>query len=79
MGEAAARTVTEIDEARQRLEQDLKELEERLPAPIRSAKAILGVLVGMGVVTLFVRRLGSKRSERAPAAEVVVRIVREDQ
>ncbi len=78
MGEAAARTVTEIDEARRRLEQDLKELEERLPAPLRSAKALLGVLVGMGVVTFVLRRLGSKRSDRAPAAEVVVRIVRDD-
>lgn len=78
MGEAAARTVTEIDEARRRLEADLRELEDRLPAGLRSAKAILGVLVGMGVVSFALRRLGSKRVAPAPAAEVVVRIVRED-
>ncbi|HEU4354487.1 MAG TPA: hypothetical protein VFT27_02750 [Actinomycetota bacterium] len=78
MGEAAARKVTEIDEVRQRLDMDLRELEERLPAPVRSAKAVLGVVLGTAVLGLLARRVVSGRSDRKPAAEVVVRIVRED-
>lgn len=78
MGEAAARKVTEIDEVRQRLDLDLRELEERLPASVRSVKSVLGVVLGTAVLGLLVRRIVSGRSERKPAAEVVVRIVRED-
>jgi hypothetical protein len=79
MGEAAARKVTEIDEARRQLELDLQELEERLPAPVRSMKSLLGMLLGTAVLAFIVlRRFRSKRSKGAPAAEVVVRIVRED-
>lgn len=78
MGQAAARKVTEIDEARQRLELDLQELGDRLPAPLRSVKSLVGVLLGTGVMAFLVRRVRSKRSDRGPAAEVVVRIVRDD-
>lgn len=78
MGEAAARKVTEIDEVRQRLDMDLQELEERLPASVRSVKSVLGVVLGTAVLGLLVRRAVSGRSDRKPAAEVVVRIVRED-
>jgi hypothetical protein len=79
MGQAAARKVEEIDEARRRLERDLQELEDRLPVPLRSAKSLVGMLVGTGVLALFVLgRARSKRSARPPAAEVVVRVVRED-
>ncbi len=79
MGQAAARKVTEIDEARQRLELDLQELEDRLPAPLRSVKSLVGVLLGTAVMALLVlRRVRSRRSDRSPAAEVVVRIVRDD-
>ena len=79
MGQAADRKVTEIDEARKRLELDLQELEDRLPAPLRSVKSLVGVLVGTGVMAfLALRLLRSKRSDRSPAAEVVVRIVRDD-
>lgn len=79
MGQAAARKVTEIDEARQRLELDLQELEDRLPAPLRSVKSLVGVLLGTGVMAFLVlRRVRSRRSGRSPAAEVVVRIVRDD-
>ena len=79
MGQAAARKVTEIDEARQRLEQDLQELEARMPAALRSVKSLVGVLVGTGVMALMLRRARSRRSDRKPAAEVVVRIVRDDE
>jgi hypothetical protein len=79
MGEAAARKVTEIDEARERLETDLREIEERLPSAIRSIKAVAGVVLGSALVAFALRRARSRRSAHVPAAEVVVRVVREDQ
>lgn len=78
MGQEATRKVTEIDEARQRLELDLQELEERLPAPLRSVKSLVGMLLGTAVMALVLRGVWSKRSDRKAAAEVVVRIVRDD-
>lgn len=78
MGQAADRKVTEIDEARQRLELDLQELEDRLPSPLRSLKSLVGVLLGTAVMAFLVRRARSRRSDRSPAAEVIVRIVRDD-
>jgi hypothetical protein len=79
MGQAAARKVTEIEETRQGLEQDLRELEDRMPAAVRSVKALVGVLLGSAVMAVVLRRVRSKRSDRKPAAEVVVRIVRDDE
>ncbi len=80
MGQAAARKMTEIEGTRQRLESDRQELEERLPVPLRSVKSLVGVLLGTAVLTFFVRRrFRSRRADRSPAAEVVVRIVRDDQ
>jgi hypothetical protein len=78
MGEAADRKVTEIQDTRRRLERDLHELEERLPAPMRSVKSVLGVLVGTAALGALLRRLASRRPPRSPAAEIVVRVVRED-
>ncbi len=78
MGQEAARKVTEIDEARQRLELDLQELEDRLPPPLRSVKSLVGLLLGTAVVALVLRGVWSRRSDRRSAAEVVVRIVRDD-
>ena len=79
MGETADRKVTEIEAHRTRLEADLRELEARLPAPFRSAKSAAGLILGGTAFTaLVLRRLRPKRSNRAPSAEVVVRIVRDD-
>ena len=79
MGQAADRKVIEIDEARTQLEFDLQELEDRLPAPLRSMKSLVGMLLGTAVLMfLALRRFRSKRSAGGPSAEVVVRIVRED-
>ena len=78
MGQAAARKVTEIDEARQRLGLDLQELEDRLPAPLRTVKSLIGVLLGTAVIAFLLRRIRSRRPDRTPSAEVIVRIVRED-
>ena len=79
MGEAADRKVTEIDESRRQLEADLRELEARLPASLRSSKAMAGLLLGSGAfAALVLRKRRSKRSNGPPTAEVVVRIVRDD-
>lgn len=79
MGEATDRTVTEIEEIRGRLEDDIRELEARIPAPLRSAKAVAGLILGSTALTaLVVRKLKSNRANGHPTAEVVVRIVRED-
>jgi len=71
--------VTEIEEIRQGLESDLKELEDRLPAPLRSIKSLVGVLLGTAVMAFLLRRVWPRRSDRSPAAEVIIRVVREDQ
>jgi len=79
MGEAADRKVTEIAETRGHLEADLRELEARVPAPLRSGKSLMGVLVGVTALAAFMRRRSrSKRSDR-PTAEVVIRVVRDDE
>ena len=79
MGEAADRKVKEIEQTRRRLESDLRELEERLPSPLRSGKSLAGLILGsVAVMTVLVRLLRSKRRDTPPSAEVVVRIVRDD-
>jgi hypothetical protein len=79
MGEAADRKVTEIAESRRQLESDLRELEARLPAPLRSSKAMAGILLSSGAfAALVLRKRRSKSTSAPPTAEVVVRIVRDD-
>lgn len=77
MGQATDRKVTEIEDTRRQLEADLRELEDRLPAPLRSMKALLGVFLTSTVLTALLLRKRSKRPDQ-PSAEVVVRIVRDD-
>ena len=65
MGEAADRKVTEIGDTRRRLEADLRELEARLPAPLRSTKSLAGVIVGgTALAAIVFRRSRSKRSDK---------------
>lgn len=79
MGEAADRKVMEIDETRRGLEVDLRDLEARVPAPLRSAKSLAGLVLGSSALTaLVLGMLRSRRSSGHPSAEVVVRIVRDD-
>jgi hypothetical protein len=49
MGASAAETVREIEQTRARLDSEIRELEQRLPAPARWAKRVVGVAVGGGV------------------------------
>lgn len=79
MGEATDRKVTEIEETRQQLEADLRELEARIPAPFRSLKSLAGIAVGSTALTaLLLRRFRSRRPDDHAPTEVVVRIVRDD-
>ena len=79
MGEATDRKVTEIEETRRQLEADLRELEARIPAPLRSLKSLAGIVVGSSALTvLLLRRFRSRRSDEHAPTEVVVRIVRDD-
>ena len=78
MGEAADRKVTEIDQTRQRLEKDLLELEGRLPGPLRSAKSLLGILVGGALSAVIAKAIFSRKKDDKRAAEVLIRVVRED-
>lgn len=79
MGEATDRKMTEIEETRRQLEADLRELEARVPASLRSLKSLTGIVVGSTALTaLLVRRFRSKRVDERPSTEVVVRIVHDD-
>jgi hypothetical protein len=78
MGEATDGKVTEIDAVRRQLEVDLRELEERLPAPLRSVKSVGALLGGTALAALVLGRSRSKRSDRRRSQEVVVRVVRDD-
>ena len=49
MGNSTATTLTEIEQTRSRLERDVAELAERLPAPAIWLKRLAGVAVGGGV------------------------------
>jgi hypothetical protein len=81
MGESAAQTVREIEEVRDRLDGEVRELEERLP-PAHVAKKVAGTLMVGGTGTVFwwaVRRTRSrknkKRKAESRAVEAVVQIV----
>ena len=78
MGEAAAQKVTEIERTRDRLEGDLKELEERIPAPLRSVKGIVGGLVTTTGGLIVLKRILSRKKKDAGKAEVVIRVLRDD-
>jgi hypothetical protein len=84
MGKSAAETVREIEETRERLDQDIAELQDRLPAPGVWGKRLLGVAFGGGMAgSLFwlgVRKLRKRRKEekvRKQAVQAVVQVVPE--
>jgi hypothetical protein len=83
MGTSAAETVKEIEDTRDRLESEIRELEVRMPKPAVWTKRLIGVAVGGGVSgTLFwigVRRIRSRRAEkqRHVAVPTVVQLLPE--
>ena len=78
MGEAAAAKVTEIERTRGRLESDLKELEERIPAPLRSMKSVVGGLLTTTGGLIVLKRILSRKNKDTGKAEVVIRVLRDD-
>jgi len=68
MGTNPAETVREIEDTRDRLESEIRELEVRMPKPAVWTKRLIGVAVGGGVSgTLFwigIRRIRSRRAEK---------------
>jgi hypothetical protein len=74
MGESAAQTVREIEETRERLDAELRELETRLPRPAVWTKRLVGMAVGGGLgATAFlfaVRRLRKRKTEKVQPAQV---------
>lgn len=80
MGQSADQKVSEIHRTRVQLEEDLRELDRRLPVPLdgKTAGLLLGGSTVGGLVLKAVTRARRKRKERrARTAEVVVRVVDE--
>jgi hypothetical protein len=79
MGKNAAETVAEIETTRERLDAELTELQDRLPAPAVWAKRMIGVAVGGGLAgSAFwfgVKRLRRKRKEEKAKKEAVQAVV----
>ena len=75
MGKSAAETVREIEDTRDRLESEIRELEERLPKPAVWAKRDVGVAVGGGIGgTVFwfaVRRIRGRKKKEQPVQAVI--------
>lgn len=88
MGERAAETVEEIETLRDRLDGEVRELEQRLPAPARWTKQLAGVAVGGGVggsvLWFVIRKAKAKKSQAqatksgTEAAQTVIRLLPDD-
>jgi hypothetical protein len=86
MGENAAQTVKEIEDTRDRLESEIRELEDRLPSPALWTKRLVGLAVGGGVggsmFWFLVRRARSKRKAKkaveAASVNAVIQVVPEE-
>jgi hypothetical protein len=79
VGQAVDRKVREIEETRAKLDVDLRELEERLPGPLRTARKVAGAAAGSTLIASFLARRRKKRNdEKSRRQEVVVRVVRDD-
>jgi NADH dehydrogenase FAD-containing subunit len=86
MGQSSAETVKEIEQIRGRLEDEIRELEDRLPRPALWVKRLVGIAVGGGVTGLAfwtaVRRFQKRRqaeaeTERYEAASPVIQVLPE--
>jgi hypothetical protein len=70
MGQATAETVRQIEDTRDRLEDEIRELEDRLPRPAVWAKRAVGVVVGGGMAGAAAMFLLRRRKKRKRAQEV---------
>jgi hypothetical protein len=73
MGKSSAETVREIEATRTRLDHDLQELQDRMPAPAVWTKRLVGVAAGGGAAGsafwFLVRRVKKRRRSRAKKEE----------
>jgi hypothetical protein len=76
VGENAAATVREIEQTRDRLEEELTELQDRLPAPAVWAKRAIGIAASGGaaatVAMFLIRRRRRKKREEEEEARAVI-------
>jgi hypothetical protein len=81
MGESAAQTVKEIEETRERLDAELRELETRLPRPAVWTKRLAGIAVGGGLGTaaflFLVRRLRKRKKVQEAQIHAVINVLPE--
>jgi uncharacterized protein involved in response to NO len=74
MGESAAQTVREIEDTRERLDAELRELEARLPSAAVWTKRLVGMVVGGGIAAtalmFTVRRLRKRKKQKIPETQV---------
>jgi hypothetical protein len=82
VGNSTAATLTEIEQTRDRLERDMAELAERLPAPAIWLKRLAGVAVGGGVggslfwfVAHRIRNRSKKGKEEKTAKEAAAAVI----
>jgi hypothetical protein len=78
VGQATDRKLSEIEDTRRRLEADLRELEARVPAPLRSIKSVVGIVLGSAVLSAAAAKMLGRKGSKDGRQEVVVRVVRED-
>jgi hypothetical protein len=73
MGQRSAETVKEIEHIRGRLEDEIRELEDRLPRPAIWVKRVVGIAVGGGMAGFAfwqaVRRFQRRRESAAEAEQ----------
>jgi hypothetical protein len=78
MGESATETVREIEQTRDRLEDEFRELEQRMPSPAKWTKRLVGVAVGGGIggsAFWFAARRLRKRNKQRKAQQQVQAVV----
>ena len=80
MGQNSAETVREIEETRDRLDAELRELEQRMPQPAVWAKRAVGFMVGGGTAAtvgllLLRRRKKKKEKEQARPVQAVIQVL----
>ena len=80
MGTSSTETVREIEDTRDRIEAEIRELEGRLPKPAVWTKRVIGVAVGGGVGgSLFwfgVKRIRKRKAAKEPAPTQVQAVVK---
>lgn len=76
MGQSSAQTVRDIEDARERLDGDLRELEDRLP-PARTVKRVAAAAFTgtTGTVTLWMIRRARKRKKATKADGATMKAV----